>query len=67
MESEGMDRKSDPRKQTVYFPDEMLEEIRQEAKRQERPLSWIIQRAWNIARERVRVAPPPKPPRLPSP
>jgi uncharacterized small protein (TIGR04563 family) len=54
-----MERKSDPRKQTIYFPNEMLEEIRHEAKRQERPLSWIIQRAWNIARDRV--APPPPP------
>lgn len=54
-----MERKSDPRKQTIYFPSEMLDEIRREAERQERPLSWIIQRAWQIARDRVAQPQPP--------
>ena len=42
--------KSDKRKQSLYFPDQMLREIQLEATRQDRSLSWIVQKAWNIAR-----------------
>jgi uncharacterized small protein (TIGR04563 family) len=41
---------SDKRKQSLYFPEKMLDEIRREASRQDRSLSWIIQKAWKIAR-----------------
>lgn len=39
------------RKQSLYFPREMLDEIRNEAARLDRSLSWIVQRAWKVARE----------------
>lgn len=42
--------KSDKRKQSLYFPDQMLREIQAEATRQDRSLSWIVQKAWQIAR-----------------
>ncbi|MBU6162655.1 MAG: TIGR04563 family protein [Myxococcales bacterium] len=42
--------KSDKRKQSLYFPDSMLREIQQEANRQDRSLSWIVQKAWQLAR-----------------
>jgi uncharacterized small protein (TIGR04563 family) len=48
---------SDKRKQSLYFPEEMLEEIRTEASRQDRSLSWIIQRAWLIARSELKRIP----------
>jgi uncharacterized small protein (TIGR04563 family) len=41
---------SDKRKQSLYFPQDMLEEIQHEAERQDRSLSWIVQRAWHVAR-----------------
>lgn len=41
---------SDKRKQSLYFPEEMLKEIKREAQRQDRSLSWIVQKAWKIAR-----------------
>ena len=41
---------SDKRKQSLYFPEEMLKEIKEEAQRQDRSLSWIVQRAWAIAK-----------------
>ncbi len=41
---------SDKRKQSLYFPEEMLLEIRAEAQRQDRSLSWIVQKAWKLAR-----------------
>lgn len=48
---------SDKRKQSLYFPEAMLLEIQQEATRLDRSLSWVIQRAWKIARQDVRRLP----------
>ena len=44
---------SDKRKQSLYFPEEMLKEIQEEAARQDRSLSWIVQKAWKIARKEI--------------
>lgn len=41
---------TDKRKQSLYFPEDMLKEIQDEAARQDRSLSWIVQQAWKIAR-----------------
>ena len=32
----------------------MLKEIQEEATRQDRSLSWVVQQAWKIARERIK-------------
>jgi len=45
---------SDKRKQSLYFPEDMLKEIQEEATRQDRSLSWIVQQAWRIARNEVK-------------
>ncbi len=45
--------KSDKRKQSLYFPEQMLAEIQHEANRQDRSLSWIVQKAWQIARSEI--------------
>lgn len=42
--------RSDKRKQSLYFPKEMLEEVAAEARRLDRSLSWMVQRAWKLAR-----------------
>jgi uncharacterized small protein (TIGR04563 family) len=44
---------NDKRKQALYLPEEMLKEIGDEARRQDRSLSWVVQQAWRLARERV--------------
>ena len=49
--------KTDKRKQSLYFPEEMLEEIKEEAARLDRSLSWIVQRAWKIARVEIKRLP----------
>jgi uncharacterized small protein (TIGR04563 family) len=49
--------KSDKRKQSLYFPEEMLKEITGEAARQDRSLSWIVQKAWKIARQEIQQYP----------
>ena len=52
-----VDLKSDKRKQSVYFPVDMLDEIQREALRQDRTVSWIVQRAWKIARDEILLYP----------
>lgn len=57
LSSEAMDladtKRTDKRKQSLYFPEEMLREIQLEANRQDRSLSWIVQQAWRIARNEI--------------
>ncbi len=48
-----MAQTSDKRKQSLYFPEEMLEEIQREAVRLDRSLSWIMQHAWKTARSQI--------------
>jgi uncharacterized small protein (TIGR04563 family) len=48
---------TDNRKQSLYFPEEMLEEIQREAMRQDRSMSWIVQMAWKLARGEIRKLP----------
>jgi uncharacterized small protein (TIGR04563 family) len=44
----------DKRKQSLYFPEDMLQEIMSEAQRQDRSLSWIVQQAWKLARTEMK-------------
>ena len=44
---------TEKQKQSLYFPEEMLKEIQDEAARQDRSLSWIVQKAWKIARKEI--------------
>jgi uncharacterized small protein (TIGR04563 family) len=48
-----MAQNSDKRKQSLYFPEEMLLEIQEQATRQDRSLSWIVQQAWKAARAQI--------------
>lgn len=48
---------SDKRKQSLYFPEDMLKEIQREANRQDRSLSWIVQKAWKIASGQIKKYP----------
>ncbi len=48
---------ADKRKQSLYFPEEMLKEIQDEANRQDRSLSWIVQQAWRVARSEIKKLP----------
>ena len=52
-----MAERNDKRKQSLYFPEDMLQEIRQEATRQDRSLSWIVQQVWRVAQARVSSVP----------
>jgi uncharacterized small protein (TIGR04563 family) len=44
---------TDKRKQSLYFPEDMLDEMQAEANRQDRSLSWIVQQAWRVAKEKI--------------
>ena len=48
---------NDARKQSLYFPEDMLGEIQTQAQRLDRSLSWVVQQAWKIARERIKAFP----------
>jgi uncharacterized small protein (TIGR04563 family) len=57
MTDEKKGSQTDKRKQSLYFPEDMLAEIKREALRQDRSLSWIVQQAWRISREEIRKFP----------
>ncbi len=48
---------NEKRKQSLYFPEEMLKEIGEEATRQDRSLSWMVQKAWKFARKDIMTIP----------
>ena len=48
MEEKGSMSATDKRKQSLYFPESMLQEIQKEAARLDRSLSWIVQRCVKI-------------------
>lgn len=48
---------TDKRKQSLYFPELMLQEIKEEAARLDRSLSWVVQRAWKISRIEIKKLP----------
>jgi uncharacterized small protein (TIGR04563 family) len=52
----------DRRKQSLYFPQSMLKEMADEAARQDRSLSWLVQKAWKLAREQIKRVPAATPP-----
>ena len=41
---------ADNRKQSLYFPGNMLQEMQEEAARLDRSLSWVVQRAWKMSK-----------------
>lgn len=47
----------DPRKQSIYFPADILEWLQVEAIRQDRSLSWVVQRCIRVAQASVEQLP----------
>lgn len=47
----------DKRKQSLYFPEAMLQEIKEEAARLDRSLSWVMQRAWKLSKADIKKLP----------
>lgn len=39
------------RKQSLYFPVDMLDDMQKEADRLERPVSWVMQQAWKLSKD----------------
>ena len=48
---------ADKRKQSLYFPEDMLKEIQHEAQRLDCSLSWIVQQSWKISRGKLKEFP----------
>lgn len=45
------------KKLTLYFSEEVLNETKSEALRQDRSVSWILETAWKMSREHVQALP----------
>ena len=56
-DNENKSTGSDKRKQSLYFPESMLQEIKDEAARLDRSLSWVVQRACKMARMEIKKIP----------
>ncbi len=56
-QNQGGSDRADKRKQSLYFPDDMLAEIAKEAERLDRSLSWVVQRAWKVAKAEIKKIP----------
>ena len=48
---------TDKRKQSLYFPESMLQDVQHEAARLDRSLSWIVQRCVKIGLAEIRKLP----------
>ncbi len=48
---------TDKRKQSLYFPESMLQDIQHEAARLDRSLSWIVQRCVKLGLTEIRKLP----------
>ena len=48
---------SDPRKISVYFPAQMIKELRRESIRLERTVSWLVQRCVRIGLDELKKMP----------
>ncbi len=46
---------------SLYFPQSMLEGIKDEAQKADRSLSWVVQQAWKLTRLELAKMPPPRP------
>ncbi len=51
------DKKNDKRKRSFYLPEEFIEEMEKEALRLDRSVSWILQRAWIEAKDKIKSYP----------
>lgn len=47
------------RPQAVYFNHDMLAELEREAFRLDRPIAWLIRRAWGLAKDEIAKLPAP--------
>jgi uncharacterized small protein (TIGR04563 family) len=52
-----MDERREKHRQSFYLPELMLEEIKVEARRLNRSISWVVQRAWKLARDEMKNVP----------
>jgi uncharacterized small protein (TIGR04563 family) len=44
-------------KQSVYLPEDMLTQLRREAERLDRPLSWVLHQAWRLSSAEIEKIP----------
>jgi uncharacterized small protein (TIGR04563 family) len=45
------------RKVSIYLPDQILEEVKEQSLRQDRSVSWLLQRAWKLSKSTIQSYP----------
>lgn len=45
------------KKLTLYVTEDLLQETKQEALRQDRSISWILEQAWRMSKDRLKSVP----------
>jgi len=58
---------TDKRKQSLYFPETMLNHLQYEADRLDRSLSWVVQRCVKVALPQLKELPSTDEPAVPTP
>jgi len=43
----------DSRKQSLYFDEKMISEMKQAAAKLDRSLSWVVQMSWKLSRDQI--------------
>ena len=56
---------TDKRKQSLYFPEDMLDALTREAERLDRSLSWVVQRCVRLGMPELKVLPSTDEPAVP--
>ena len=51
---------SDGRKRSIYLPASVMDEREAEARRLDRSVSWLLNRAWHVARASINRLPGPR-------
>jgi uncharacterized small protein (TIGR04563 family) len=47
------EKKTDRRKQSLYFPETLLKDIAEQAARLDRSVSWVVQRAYLLSKDKI--------------
>jgi uncharacterized small protein (TIGR04563 family) len=51
-------RKKGGVKVSIYFPDDMIKDLINERRRTDRSVSWLVIRAWKLAKKEIKALPP---------
>lgn len=57
MKTDTNEKKGNGSKQSLYIKEGALAEMKEQAARLDRSLSWVVQRAWSVAKDQIKNMP----------